>query len=407
MSDRLKPLDAGRCAPWLGIALALVNWALGAPAAAQWPGIHPDPGELQAAQIDGQLELELARARAEVAKARNAAVAAKAELEAAVTARSAEITQRRPTAAPSAGNAAGDSKSVDTSVADAAAAEIATLRRLIAELKAERMQLLSHLTTEHPLIADADLRLDEYQQQLVVLLNNRAAGHDIAQIEVARKTDDVEVRTAEPTPAPQMQILDGQPRQDQGDESLRLEEALANWDAAQEMLEAAMDAESATAQRIVAMTSRQAAAQVAPTPAAKQPAAHATEPAETALVAIKPQQPDLPQRDARSSQPLVLAALILALVVAAIASVKLARATDASIFAGADDAAAALSLPVVGVIPAATGAMAHSTVFQRYRTLTFLGQVFVAVVVFAFVAFIVQNPGFVWQLVTEPWSVLR
>ncbi|MEX2115232.1 MAG: hypothetical protein WD845_18715 [Pirellulales bacterium] len=402
MRVRLKPLATGPRAPWLGLALAVLSCALVARATAQLPGIHPDPSDLHATQIDGGLQRELARARAAVAEARSAAIAAKAELEAAVTSRSAENDRWRPAAAQPAGQPASNNRSAIASIANAAATEIETLKRLIAELKSERIQLLAHLTTEHPLILDADMRLDEYQRQLVVLTSAPATHQATVPADGIGDTDGIEVRTAESMPAPPLEMLDGQSRQSPSDESLRLEQALANWDSAQESLEAAMDAESATAERIVALTSRQTAARVPPVA----PHAPATQPADIPQVSAEPHGVS-PQRAARSSQPIVLAALMVALVIAAFASVKLARANDESVFAGADDAAAALSLPVVGVIPATAAALAHGTLFQRHRTLTFMGQVLVAVVVFALVAFCVQNPSFIWRLVTEPWAALR
>ena len=85
---------------------------------------------------------------------------------------------------------------------------------------------------------------------------------------------------------------------------------------------------------------------------------------------------------------------------AAVASIKLARATDQTIFSGADDAAATLSMPVVGVIPAGSAAAAQGSILQRHRTVAFLIQVLAAVAVFALVALMVQNPGAVWQFLS-------
>ncbi len=62
-------------------------------------------------------------------------------------------------------------------------------------------------------------------------------------------------------------------------------------------------------------------------------------------------------------------------------------------FAGADDAAAALSLPVVGVIPATTHVVTRGALFQRYRALTFMLQMLLAIAVFSAVAYVVQSPA--------------
>jgi hypothetical protein len=104
---------------------------------------------------------------------------------------------------------------------------------------------------------------------------------------------------------------------------------------------------------------------------------------------------------------LVLAALIIALVVAALASVKLARATDESLFAGADDAAAVLALPVVGVIPALSPALVRATLSQRFRALRVIAQMLLAVALFAAIAYFVQNPAFVWQWISDPLGAIR
>ena len=50
-----------------------------------------------------------------------------------------------------------------------------------------------------------------------------------------------------------------------------------------------------------------------------------------------------------------------------------------------------LALPVVGVIPATARSLAYRTFFERHRTLTFLAQLMLTVLVFAAVAYCVQN----------------
>ncbi len=378
--------------------------------------MYPDPGELRDSQLDGPMENALNHARAAVSEAREAAVSAKAELEAAIAAGEVANEANRANDTPAVTSLPSRARAEDDPVANADAAELATLRRLIAELKAERMELLAHLTHEHPLIVDADMRLAEYQRQLVVLTArptpDRGADQGDPTLRFAAEEESVSAEVLPSVPATPLQQQADQ-RLQEG--SQRLRQAMAKWDAAQQILEAAVDAESATAQRIAALAAEHARSQAATAamPPAKPTAPEMGEVAESqSKSADEPNAHVAPHAAAaadskRGSQPLVLAALIVALVIAAIASVKLARATDESVFAGADDAAAVLSLPVVGVIPAPTLALAHGTVFQRYRTLTFLAQVLVAVVVFATVAFFVQNPGFIWQLITDPASAWR
>ena len=102
------------------------------------------------------------------------------------------------------------------------------------------------------------------------------------------------------------------------------------------------------------------------------------------------------------SQPLVLGALVLALVVAALAAIKLAKAGDDTVFSGADDAAATLALPVMGIIPATPSGLRNTSHAQRLRAVQFLAQLLAAVLVFAAVAYAVQNPAAVWEFCTHP-----
>jgi hypothetical protein len=166
-----------------------------------------------------------------------------------------------------------------------------------------------------------------------------------------------------------------------------------------------MDAESAAAERLAALAS------LGPQPAGTATAVATPESASTASETKTGATATLstasePSRQS-ASQPLVLAALVIALVIAAVAAVKLARAGDESVFAGADDAAATLALPVVGVIPAVGPAWAGRSVFDRYRSMTILGQMLLAVAIFALVAYCVQNPSFLWELCTDPARTLR
>ncbi len=163
-------------------------------------------------------------------------------------------------------------------------------------------------------------------------------------------------------------------------------------------LQTAIEAEStAVEQFATSITVRESVHKAAP-PAIATPAVEAP-PREVAAVPPAKTAPTAEHSpEARSSQPLVLAALAIALIVAAWASIKLARASDETIFAGAEDAASVLALPVVGAIPTMTGVRSVSTLRQRHPTAAFLVQVLVAVVVFAAVAYFVQNPSMLWPL---------
>jgi hypothetical protein len=358
---------------------------------AQVPGIQPDPVALEAWQLDEGLERELDQARAAVAEARQSALAAKSELEAAVNARSAAPARQseavdaaspkqppRPEAPPEDANVAGTK----------------VLKRLIAELQAERMELLAHLTPQHPLILDAEMRLDEYRRQLAALTSNGATESSDQVNDSGLRIVVEEQQTSEISSAPQAEVP-APVQQPSAEDSLRLEQALTNWETAQTDLEMALDREMATADRLAALRVRHASNQrkaAAPESSAEPP---------TAVAVESPRSPPADTAPSRS-QPLVLAAFVIALLIAAVASIKLARATDQTIFSGADDAAASLSLPVVGVIPAGSSAAVHGSILHRHRTVVFLIQILAAVAVFALVALLVQNPGATWQFISAP-----
>jgi hypothetical protein len=96
-----------------------------------------------------------------------------------------------------------------------------------------------------------------------------------------------------------------------------------------------------------------------------------------------------------------LAALLIALAVAALAAVRLARSTADPIFASADEVAAALAIPVVGIIPAAAARVQKARSVTRRRKVPLVLQLFVAGGVFALAAFVVQNTGGLWQHCSE------
>jgi hypothetical protein len=357
---------------------------------AQVPGIHPDPAALEAWQLDEGLEWELRQARAAVAEARQAALAAKSELEAAAksAAQARQINDADATS-PS------QSPQSEPQPQDGSVAGVKILKRLISELQAERMELLAHLTARHPLILDADMRLEEYRRQLAGLSSSGPTESNDLASDSALKIVVEEQRTSEVTSTPQADQPAALTNQPSAENSLRLEQALATWQAAQTDLDAALDRESATADRIAALVARHASNR------RKSPAPQTTvEPAADVAVAAAPPQSPPSDSAPRGSGPLVLAAIVIAISIAAVASIKLARATDQTIFSGADDAAATLSLPVVGVIPAGSAAAAHGSILQRHRTVAFLIQVLAAVAVFALVALMVQNPGAVWQFLS-------
>ena len=185
--------------------------------------------------------------------------------------------------------------------------------------------------------------------------------------------------------------------------------ALANWQAADAELRRAVDAEVAATRRLAELSRTVPAAEPIADVAPPEPRTIDDVPAAVPAPTPSPREVAMPEyehltaeTDHAGSQPLVLGALIVALVVAAFAAIKLAKAGDDSVFSGADDAAATLALPVMGIIPATPSGLRSTSHAQRLRAIQLLAQVFAAVLVFAAVAYAVQNPATVWEFCTHP-----
>ena len=340
-----------------------------------------DANGLSATDAQDLARRELAKARAAVAEARAAAAAAKNELEQA--ARDSQKAAALPL--PAAPQPAVQSESV-TSEASGRNDEISRIEQLIEDLEVQRAELLTHVTTAHPLIIDADLQLTEYRKDLTKL---RSAAESAAKSVATAPQQSLTSAPAPPAPPAAEALRLAAER--------RLDEALAKWETAGSALQTAIEAESTAVEQFASsITARESVVKSTP-PTIATPAVEAP-PREVAAVppAKTPTAEHAPET--RSSQPLVLAALAIALIAAAWASIKLARASDETIFAGAEDAASVLALPVVGAIPMLTGVRSGSTLRQRHPTAAFLVQVLVAVVVFAAVAYFVQNPSMLWPL---------
>jgi hypothetical protein len=115
---------------------------------------------------------------------------------------------------------------------------------------------------------------------------------------------------------------------------------------------------------------------------------------------------ETPVGDDQRSQPLALAALVIALAVAALAAVKLARSGSDAVFASVDDVAAALALPVVGIIPLADSPASVAPAGRLARPLVLAGQILLATLLFALIAYGVQNPGTLWEACLHPLDTL-
>jgi hypothetical protein len=173
------------------------------------------------------------------------------------------------------------------------------------------------------------------------------------------------------------------------------------WRSAERAADDALQAERAASERLVAIAPPEPQL-VEPAPDEKPSVAS---PRDTAATASSGRPSE---SDSAVSQPLALAALLIALAIAALAAVRLARSTANPIFASVDEVAAALAIPVVGIIPATAARVPRaSSAGSPWRsTIILLGQVFVAGFAFAAVALAVQNPGAFWRLGTHPLETL-
>jgi hypothetical protein len=346
----------------------------------------------QLAELHLAAEQQLDTARQAVARARAVAAQAQSELERAAaeneTLAKAPALEKSTVAAEKA--PAGATAEMQTA--------IEAVRLQIQTLQAERTELLQHKTAEHPLIVDVDVRLQECADKLTELLRDPAASEALP---AAKEAESVEFGAPQPSAA---EAYAAQRQQ----AAARLQTALSNWQAADAELRRAVDAE-VTATRRLAELSRAVPAPEPVAEATPEPRKIGEIPATvnaatpSAREAAAPIQEHVtPDSDRVGSQPLVLGALVLALVVAAVAAIKLAKAGDDTVFAGADDAAATLALPVMGIIPATPSGLRRTSHAQRLRAMQFLAQLVAAVLVFAAVAYAVQNPATVWEFCTHP-----
>lgn len=135
----------------------------------------------------------------------------------------------------------------------------------------------------------------------------------------------------------------------------------------------------------------------------------AERPATTASRANDPTEMTQAPRDPqKNSQPLALVAMLAALALAGLAAIKLARASNQGVFTSADEVGAALALPVVGVIPAIVAASPARTAARPVlRGARLFLEIGLALMVFAAVAYFVQDPSFFWRLWDHPLEWLE
>lgn len=282
----------------------------------------------------------------------------------------------------------------------------ARLESQLEDLRARRHELLGYLTEEHPEVVDVSGRIATIEEQIALFdaasLDDESSPDAAEHAEMAERWNEYVDR---------QQSLRSQ-------DAVEYQRLYDEWQAAERRLDRALAIESAAADRLAAIESAlaehaQSERKDSPSPrqrltaqthdaiAAEPPAPKQAEPNDDA------QAVSATASDAQSggSQPLALAALLIALAVAALAAVKLARSTADPIFASADEVAAALAIPVVGIIPAAAARLSQTQAAAR-RRVPISVQLLVALGIFALVAYLVQNPTAPWQLCKDALQAL-
>lgn len=270
--------------------------------------------------------------------------------------------------------------------------QLARWKTELGELQSERRQLLETLSEDDALVLDLDQRIDDAERKIAEFGAAMTPTSDDSYSELLAGDPDAEAPAGEPAGAAQQQAAD---------EYRRLFEL---WQRAELAVDTAIAAHAAAAKQLEVLAL--APQQRPPTTDALhrssgvpvKPGVHAeSRPENTAP------RTSTPVGDSSNSQVLALGALLLALAIAAFAAVRLARSTADPLFASADEVAAALAIPVVGIIPAAAARDARREQgADRRRGWTLLGEVLMALAVFCATVFVLQAPSGLWHGVTHP-----
>ncbi len=240
----------------------------------------------------------------------------------------------------------------------------------------ERDQLLRRFTPVHPEVADAEQRVAQLSDQLSTM--------DKPSETVETSPDETQAESPALATLPQSPGIEHQQHREFAG---KYEQLVGSWQAAHKELLVAVAAEDAAEQRL---------ADFDPT-------------GDTRLQPAQglPAAPMMAEFQQNGTQPLALAALLIALAVAALAAVRLARSD--SVFSSIEDVAAALALPVVGVIPSSASSVAmrrHVSGFFGPRTQR-VGEVVLAFIIFTLAVYGAMNPDLVWTLCTDPAEGIR
>lgn len=368
--------------------------------AASWQsraGAEFQPGEPNFAAQRELAAQQLERARETVAKARSAAAEARTRLDQFVGQHfdGLRMQVETPLAVPAQAKRAAVPRR--SPAADATAeVEAQWLKEQIQELTTQRNALTRQYTAEHPAVADIGLKLSELTQRLAAITRPKADGDtpqgaDSSVLDATVDSQLVAQLTAD---------------KERHQEAVRQYQALMlQWQVAERNLQAAEDDAANAAEKLAAIDAAIAITAVNEEREAPDAAAG---PSASKHRAAAADAPGAAERPRQGSSPLIAAAFLVALLVAAVAAVKLARATSDATFNSVDEAAAALALPVVGVIPrGASSSSTSRTLAPMPSGIVVLGEVLAALFVFALVAYCVQNPDFLWTLCTNPLECFR
>jgi hypothetical protein len=346
-----------------------------------------------AGQARQQAAADLKSAQDDVQRAQAAAKAARALLDAFLTKHFAMPRQAElalPPASPPAATELGTSENP----------EATRLQSQLDELRAERERLLATLTEAHPEVVDVDGKISALETRLADL--GARAGPSSAP--VSDDTNSARDRS--------WQDFAEQQKQQSQDDAAEYQRLFDAWEAAEKALETARSAEARAAERLAAIPLHPVPQPLAgrPAPAKELPRAwKENAPIETKRTANRDERSVLTVHSATPSsatQTLALASLAIALAIAALAAVRLARSSADPLFSSADEAAAALAIPVVGIVPRATTGAARAIVPAR-NGLKQLGKLLLAVLVFFVVAYSIKNADEIWQFCADPVPGLR
>ncbi len=258
------------------------------------------------------------------------------------------------------------------------------LQSQLAELQSKRVTLLETLTEEHPEVIEVSSRIEAIQ--------GRLRTSEVAELP---SQDESSTATGPALDAASYQRL------------------LGNWRTAERRLESARLAEAAAADRLAAVTNL-----LLHSPAARDEMAA---PSPDRVQSHSPTEPKVEHQAADSSatvladshheqasrtQTLALASLALAVMLAALAAVRLARATSDPLFASADEVSASLAVPVVGIVPFGVRNSRATDAGMR-RGFFLLGQITLALALFGAVAYAVVHFDAVLHLLSDPVGTLR